>query len=58
MKVKKQFALLLAIGFSITLLLGSVVPGYAVERPDHIVQTGGEADTPDVPADESIDSKA
>ncbi|MEM7793357.1 MAG: M48 family metallopeptidase [Cyanobacteria bacterium P01_C01_bin.118] len=59
MKLKKQFALLLAIGFSITLLFGSVfVPGHAVERPDHIVQTDSDTDTSDVPADESADSTA
>ncbi|MEM9806784.1 MAG: M48 family metallopeptidase [Cyanobacteria bacterium P01_D01_bin.56] len=42
MKVHKRFALLLAVGFSITLLLSPVLPGRAAtpERPDHIVQTG------------------
>lgn len=47
----KRFALLLAMGFSITLLLSTVIPSHAAtpDRPDHIVQTGraNQADTVD-----------
>ncbi|MEM7064922.1 MAG: M48 family metalloprotease [Cyanobacteria bacterium P01_B01_bin.77] len=41
MTATKRFALLLAVGFSMTLLL-TTLPGHAItpERPDHIVQTG------------------
>lgn len=37
MKANKRFALLLAVGFSITLLLSPVLPGRASERPGHII---------------------
>lgn len=46
MKANKRFALLLAVGFSITLLFSPVMPGQASipQRPDHIAQTGTEPD--------------
>ncbi|MBX2864047.1 MAG: M48 family metalloprotease [Leptolyngbyaceae cyanobacterium MAG.088] len=47
MKATKHFALLLAVGFSLTLLLSPVLPGRAAspERPEHIVQTGNTDNT-------------
>ncbi|MEO0867615.1 MAG: M48 family metallopeptidase, partial [Cyanobacteria bacterium J06642_11] len=62
MKVYQRFALLLAMGFSITLLLSPVLPGRAAspERPDHIVQTGEAGNTTEVmdeaPAPEDSES--
>lgn len=52
MKAHKRFALLLAVGLSITLLLGPVaMVGRAAERPEHIVQTGRNGDAPETVED-------
>ncbi|MEA5466861.1 M48 family metallopeptidase [Leptothoe sp. PORK10 BA2] len=60
MLVKKRFALLLAVGFSLTLLLSPVMPGRAAtpeQRPDHIIQTGSHADpSSESPVEESPDA--
>lgn len=55
MKAHKQFALLLAVGFSITLLLSPVMPGRAAtpERPEHIIQTGNTDSSVEDPIRES-----
>ncbi len=47
MKVNQRFALLLAVGFSLTLLLSPVLPGRAAspERPEHIVQMRNAEDS-------------
>ena len=60
MKVSRRFALLLAVWYSITLLISPVMPGRAAtpERPEHLTQTGRETDTIDEivpPAEESSD---
>ncbi|MEM8613448.1 MAG: M48 family metalloprotease [Cyanobacteria bacterium P01_H01_bin.105] len=49
MKANRRFALLLAVGFCITLLISPVMPGRAAspERPEHIIQTGSGAETLD-----------
>ena len=52
MKVAQRFALLLAVGFSITLLFGPVLPGRAIatEQADHIILQGNpETDLPEQP---------
>lgn len=71
MKLSKRFALLLALGFSLTLLLSPVLPGHAVtpEQPEHIIlQTGnsdeaaepevGEEDTEAADGDTPAEEKA
>ncbi|MBT9317078.1 M48 family metallopeptidase [Leptothoe spongobia] len=59
MKAHKRFALLLAVGFSITLLLSPVMPGRTAtpERPEHIVQTGNAeaTDTPEATVEPSAE---
>ncbi|MFG6105505.1 M48 family metalloprotease [Leptothoe sp. EHU-05/26/07-4] len=52
MKVNKRFALLLAVGFSLTILLSPVLPGRASERPAHIIlHNSGNSDTPEQSVD-------
>ncbi|NEQ49844.1 MAG: M48 family metalloprotease [Leptolyngbya sp. SIO3F4] len=52
MKVNKRFSLLLAVGFSITLLLSPVMPGRAStpERADHIILQSSNTDNAPEPA--------
>lgn len=60
MTATKRFALLLAVGFSITLML-TTLPGQAVtpERPDHIVQTGeANSDTPEQTVEPATDDSS
>ena len=45
MKASKRFALLLAVGISITLLLSPVLPGRASDRPAHIILQGNTSET-------------
>ena len=54
MKASKHFALLLAVGFSITLLLSPVLPGRASDRPAHIILQGNTSETPEQP--ETVES--
>ncbi|NEP62022.1 MAG: M48 family metalloprotease [Symploca sp. SIO2G7] len=60
MKANQRFALLLAVGFSLTLLFSPVLPGQAVpperpDHPDHIVQTGSRDEIDGV---ESVETTA
>ncbi|MEL6128839.1 MAG: peptidase M48 Ste24p, partial [Cyanobacteria bacterium J06628_4] len=58
MKANQRFALLLAVGFCLTLLLSPVVPSRAATpaRPEHIIlQSGTETPEAPVPAEEESD---
>ncbi|MEL7506506.1 MAG: M48 family metalloprotease [Cyanobacteria bacterium J06633_23] len=60
MKANQRFALLLAVGFSLTLLLSPVVPSRAAtpERPEHIILQSGTdtSETPDPAEEESVEA--